>query len=351
MNGYDFDKTIYQGDSSIDFYWFCLRKNKKVLLQLPQQIWGLIRYTLGFIDRTKFKEYFFSFLKNNKDTKKYVEEFWNKKISKIKPWYIEQKNKSDVILSASPEFLLKPLAQKLGVKVIASKVDIKSGKFLQKNCRGEEKARQFKAEYKNTRLESFYSDSMVDRPMMNLADKAYYVKGDRIYDLNECGGGIVRCVKVDKMIFYAGILFLLIPVLLQLGFWFRKMVAIPCIVLLITATIFALNRFKPLSQMEYHKFFDKRKMFFLAILIIIINLLSGAGGIFPQNWDYNGRNAIFHDLINHEWPVRYDYSGEGLEYERDEFGNEGLLNYYFAWWLPGALVGKATNFEVASVLC
>ena len=31
INGYDFDETIYDGDSSVDFYFFCLRKNKKVL--------------------------------------------------------------------------------------------------------------------------------------------------------------------------------------------------------------------------------------------------------------------------------------------------------------------------------
>ena len=35
INGYDFDETIYDGDSSVDFYFFCLGKNKKVLKQLP----------------------------------------------------------------------------------------------------------------------------------------------------------------------------------------------------------------------------------------------------------------------------------------------------------------------------
>ena len=63
INGYDFDKTIYDGDSSVDFYKFCLKKNKKVLLMLPIQIYGLILYILGIIEKTKFKEYVFSFLK------------------------------------------------------------------------------------------------------------------------------------------------------------------------------------------------------------------------------------------------------------------------------------------------
>ena len=55
INGYDFDKTIYASDSSVDFYKFCLKKNKKLLLMLPNQIYGLILYILGIIDKTKAK--------------------------------------------------------------------------------------------------------------------------------------------------------------------------------------------------------------------------------------------------------------------------------------------------------
>lgn len=71
INGYDFDKTIYDGDSSVDFYKFCLKKNKKVLLMLPIQIYGLILYILGIIEKTKFKEYVFSFLKKIDDVDSY----------------------------------------------------------------------------------------------------------------------------------------------------------------------------------------------------------------------------------------------------------------------------------------
>ena len=50
INGYDFDETIYDGDSSVDFYFFCLRKNKKVLKQLPEQIKSFIKYNKFSID-------------------------------------------------------------------------------------------------------------------------------------------------------------------------------------------------------------------------------------------------------------------------------------------------------------
>ena len=74
INSYDFDKTIYDGDSSADFYKYCLKRNKKVLLQVPVQLWGTLLYVIKIIDKTKFKEKIFSFLKriDNIDNKRKI---------------------------------------------------------------------------------------------------------------------------------------------------------------------------------------------------------------------------------------------------------------------------------------
>ena len=84
INVYDFDKTIYDGDSSIDFYLFCLKKNKKILLALPVQVYGLILYILGIKDKTFFKEKVFSFLKYIDTIDIYIKEFWKENYKKIK---------------------------------------------------------------------------------------------------------------------------------------------------------------------------------------------------------------------------------------------------------------------------
>ena len=60
MNVYDFDKTIYDGDSTVDFYFFCLKQTPKMLKYLPYQGFSFIKYLFGFIDKTHFKEKFFS---------------------------------------------------------------------------------------------------------------------------------------------------------------------------------------------------------------------------------------------------------------------------------------------------
>jgi len=181
MNAYDFDKTIYDGDCTIDFYLFCLKKHKHIIFLLPIQIWGMLIYKLKIKEKEYFKEKFFVFLLKIKDIDKTIQQFSKKNNYKIKDWYIKQKNDNDVIISASPYFLVNELLKPLNIKyVIASDVDKKTGKFLSKNCYGEEKVKRFEEVFPNKKIDSFYSDSMSDLPMMKLAEKSYLVKDNKI---------------------------------------------------------------------------------------------------------------------------------------------------------------------------
>lgn len=186
IRAYDFDGTIYDGDSSVDFYLFCLKKNKKVLLQLPIQLCGVFLYAIRIIDKTTFKEKVFSFLKRINNVDEYIKQFWDENYSKIKPWYLQQKKKTDVIISASPEFLLNPLVDKLKIdRVIATKINKLTGKFESKNCHDYEKIRRYEEIYKNKKIKQFYSDSIKsDKAMLKYAEEAYLVKGDEIFKID-----------------------------------------------------------------------------------------------------------------------------------------------------------------------
>ena len=122
INSYDFDKTIYDGDASIDFYIYMLKKYKKIILLLPYQIYGMVSYKLKIKSKEYFKECFFSFLKESKNIDEDVECFWKKNESKIKKWYLNQIQKTDLIISASPYFLLEPIATKLKENFIKKEV-------------------------------------------------------------------------------------------------------------------------------------------------------------------------------------------------------------------------------------
>ena len=90
------------------------------------------------------------------------------------------KRADDVIISASPAFLLAPACQRLGVTLLASQVDETTGKYQGLNCHGEEKLRRLKAAMPAIVVDKAYSDSRSDTPLAMLAKQAYLVKGDRL---------------------------------------------------------------------------------------------------------------------------------------------------------------------------
>lgn len=181
MNAYDFDKTIYNGDSTIDFYIYCLKRYPNIVFCLPKQIIAAVRYKAKLIDKTKFKEEFYCFFEKVPDIEREIKCFWNKNEYKIKGWYKEKKKDDDVIISASPEFLLLEICTRIGIRnLIASKVDEKTGKYLGKNCYGKEKEVRFYQKFPNGIIDEFYSDSYSDEPIAKLAKKSFIVSKDVI---------------------------------------------------------------------------------------------------------------------------------------------------------------------------
>lgn len=177
VNIYDFDHTIYYGDASFHFIAYCLRHNPRLWKYLPGQALILVRYTLGSVQRKQVKQVAFAFLRDIKDVDTVVNAFWVKHRRNIMPWYLSQHQDSDIIISASPEFLLAPIAKELGVRtLIATRMDKHTGKIEGENCRGIEKLRRLKAHNEAIAINEFYSDSLSDMPLLELAQKPYLVK-------------------------------------------------------------------------------------------------------------------------------------------------------------------------------
>ena len=180
MNVYDFDGTIYAGDSTVDFYFYALRKKPGIMRYLPKQLIGVLRYKAKKITKTQMKEYFYSFLQGIR-AEEMLNDFWKQHEKKIYMWYKKQHRENDLVISASPEFLLRPICQKLGIQhLIASVVDISSGKYTGENCRGEEKVNRFHKAYPCEEIENFYSDSKSDQPLASLARAAFLIQKGKV---------------------------------------------------------------------------------------------------------------------------------------------------------------------------
>lgn len=185
MNVYDFDNTIYAGDSSVDFYVFCLKRHPSILSLLPRQIRGAILYYLGRITKVHFKELFFCFLQKLDCVDEEVSLFWDTKEKRVRGWYHAQKGPDDLVISASPFFLLRCICDRLQIKyLIASPVDARTGKFVGENCYGEEKVAAFLKAFPDSEIENFYTDSISDAPLAALAHRSYLVKKDKITSWN-----------------------------------------------------------------------------------------------------------------------------------------------------------------------
>lgn len=185
INLYDFDNTIYKGDSSTDFFFYSLRKYPRIIKVVPKIIKYALKYKLNKCSKTEMKEVIFSFVQYIPDIDSHITSFWSTHKSHIKKFYMEKSHNKDVIISASPEFLLASITKELGVKkLIGSKVDKKTGKFDGLNCYGEEKVSRLNKEMKKYKVDSAYSDSYSDLPILKLAKKQYLVKGNGIIEVN-----------------------------------------------------------------------------------------------------------------------------------------------------------------------
>lgn len=182
---YDFDGTIYDGDATIDFYLFCLKKNKKLLKYLFIVFINCILGILKLKRESKIKESFFKFVTKVNNMDQVLEDFWTQHKVKIKSFYKNKKDKSnDIIISATPSFILQPICKELGIKkLIASEIDKTTGNITGKNCRGKEKVIRLYQEFPNATIKNFYSDSYMDRPLMNISKNSYLIKKNNIKNL------------------------------------------------------------------------------------------------------------------------------------------------------------------------
>ena len=180
INVYDFDNTIYRGDSSFDFFCHCARKYPRALLSAAGALPAFLGMLLGIVEKTRAKQRFYRYLSRVPEVLEEVDRFWLTHDANLKNWYFEQKRADDLIISASPEFLLEPVMKRLELLYLASRVDPQTGKYTGLNCHGEEKVRRMREAYPAVQIAQFYSDSMNDAPLARLAQKAFMVKGDAI---------------------------------------------------------------------------------------------------------------------------------------------------------------------------
>lgn len=211
LDVYDFDDTIYNGDSSIDFLLYAVKKKKQILIYFPKILIYMLLSFLHIVSIEKFKEVYFEFVKKINNVEKFIDEFWTQKEGKINQFFLEniKTKEENYIISASPEFLLKPYISKFNnVKLIATKFD-NNGKIIGKNCKGEEKVKLIKEEEKDFVIDNFYTDSITDLPLVNISNNSYLVSKGTVENWNTDNVKRRKAQKISKLLFWFFLVFYL----------------------------------------------------------------------------------------------------------------------------------------------
>ena len=194
---YDFDKTIYNGETLSNFYKFYLRKKPLKFFTSFLQLYYFILYILKIISLEKLKEKFLQFLngENIENLKKYIEEFWNENENKINSWVqneiSENKKVTELLIavSASPTFLIQDKLKKIGFDLVIGTDFLFEGekfhsKILSKNCKNEEKVKRLNEWAKTNKIDyeivNFYSDSIADKPLFDIAKNKFWINKGKI---------------------------------------------------------------------------------------------------------------------------------------------------------------------------
>ena len=184
MKAFDFDNTIYRGESSLDFSLYMIRTHKKILLYLPVIMANAIRYKLCLVDKEKLgaeiNKYMKLIIRDKREIRRLVKTFWQTHADRMDTDMLRRIGPDDLIITAGPDFLLDGIRDRLGTQnIISSEVDLDRIEILHFNFK-DNKVSRLRELYGNTRIDAFYTDSYNDRALMEISDKVFLVKKGKI---------------------------------------------------------------------------------------------------------------------------------------------------------------------------
>ncbi len=184
MKVFDFDNTLYRGESAVDLAIYMIRNNRRVILYLPKIFYNLIKYKLCLVDKRKMVRAVDDFLKNvirsREELFGAVEGFWAEYGRKLDRAMLKRIDSDDVIISAGPDFLLYGINELLGTEnIICSRIDSRRMRVKYLNF-GDNKVRRYRSLYGDKPIDCFYTDSYNDKALMDISDRVYIVKKGRL---------------------------------------------------------------------------------------------------------------------------------------------------------------------------
>lgn len=185
MNVFDFDNTIYDGESTLDMFFFYIVRKPWLIKHLGTVLKAFARYKKGDVSLPEVIERYIPMVEKDAlrvfDFENDPQIFWDKHEKKIKPLYNELRSDDDLIITASPDFSMEEICRRLGIRRwLTSRVDKQNGKILFANIR-ENKIKAYEEAYGDTPIDNFYTDSPEnDAWLIEKAAHAFVVKKNKV---------------------------------------------------------------------------------------------------------------------------------------------------------------------------
>ena len=191
IHAFDFDGTLTRRDTLIEFIRY-VKGNKEFLIGFLKHLHLLIMMKLGIMPNWKTKRIIFQYFFGGMTLEKfneYCEKFAKEKASLLRKKGMVAVNKAvmdgdqGVIISASIENWVEPFFRfqvSNNINIIGTKIQVVDGKltgrFLTKNCYGEEKVRRLLEQYPDRKEYKLvaYGDSRGDHALLDFADEGHY---------------------------------------------------------------------------------------------------------------------------------------------------------------------------------
>ena len=179
MKVFDFDNTLYDGETLVDFFYYLCDKKEEL-----NKYKGLVSFLLNLYEKNLLpmplvKKVFnkhkndFNYNLSNKD--KYINEFWELNKHKLNKDLIKTIKKDDVIITATIDVLLNPIKKELKTKNILCSITNIETKEIEFMCYKENKVIKYKEIYKDTPIDVLYTDSYADKPLMDISNKVILI--------------------------------------------------------------------------------------------------------------------------------------------------------------------------------
>lgn len=178
MNVYDFDGTIFLGDTERSFFAYVFKTRGLPLYKLNYrfQEW-MCRHKL--VSKKTARQADYRVLKRISNIDELLEAFWDEHEHLLLPWYASVSRPDDLIATGTPRFLMEPILKRLGLKnLIATDMDKTNGKISGRFLGAHLKLEAFRRNWPDDRIDLFYSDTYSDHFLADVAGQAFVVLPD-----------------------------------------------------------------------------------------------------------------------------------------------------------------------------